>query len=102
MSLTVDLTPEEKLRFEAAGIDLTSFLKGVAAGLPQKPASATGPSPLTLDPKSVAAIAYLHDKVNRAITDPEVIRATEAELEALQRRLNDNRIAAGETPLFPE
>ena len=102
MSLIVDLTPEETRRFEAAGIDLTSFLKGIAASLPPEPDSASQPSPLLLDPKSVAAIAYLQGKVNRAISDPEAIRRVDAELEGLQRRLNDNRIAAGETTIFPE
>ncbi len=102
MALPVDLTPEETRRIEAAGIDLTSFLKGLAASLPPKPASEAAPFPLTLDAKGVAAIAYLQEKVNRAITDPDAIRKSDAELEALQRRLNENRIGAGETPLFPE
>src|SRR5437016_7338009 len=102
MALTIDLTPEEAKRFEAAGIDLTSFLKGIAATLPQESSSTKGGSSLKLDRKSAAAIAYLQEKVNRAITDPEMIRQAEGELDALQRRLNENRIAAGETPLFPE
>ena len=102
MALTIDLTPEETKRFEAAGIDLTSFLKGIAATLPQEPAPANGGPTFKLDPKSVSAIAYLQEKINRAITDPEKIQQAELELDELQRRINENRIAAGDTPLFPE
>ena len=98
MSLTIDLTPEETKRFEAAGIDLTSFLKGIAATLPQESSTTKGGPTLKLDPKSVAAIAYLQEKIYRAITNPDMIQQAEGELEALQRRLNENRIAAGDTP----
>src|SRR5258708_28986673 len=102
MALTIDLTPEETKRFEAAGIDLTSFLKGIAASLPQEPSSTKGGPAIKLDPKSASAIAYLQEKVIRAITEPEEIRQAELELAALQRPLNDNRLAAGESPLFTE
>ena len=47
-------------------------------------------------------MAYLQEKINRALTDPEEIRKAEAEAADLQQRLNENRIAAGETPLFPK
>src|SRR5436190_2222872 len=98
MALTIDLTPEEAKRFEAAGIDLTSSLKGIAATSLKEPSLTKSASTLRLDPKSVAAIAYLQEKINRAITDPEKIQQAEAELDALQRRLNENRIAAGDSP----
>jgi phosphoribosylcarboxyaminoimidazole (NCAIR) mutase len=100
MSRTIDLTQEESKRFEEAGIDPASFLKGVAAHLPGiVPSQPTG---VPLDPKTVAGIAYLHEKIARAIVDPDEIQAAEAEMDALQRRLNDNRVAAGETPMFRE
>ncbi len=66
-----------------------------------------GPSPLAarlraLDARSVAAIAYLQAKIARAPEDAETIRRADAELDSLQRHLNANRIAAGETPLITE
>ena len=100
MSLVVDLTPEETKRFEAAGIDVTRLLKGIAAGLPQQSQTAEPRSNEQVDPESISAIAYLQAKVQRAITDPDEILKAENELEALQQRLNENRLAAGEMPLF--
>lgn len=102
MTLTIDLTPDETKRFEAAGIDLTRLLKSIAASLPAKSPTPTESPVPTLDPKSIAAMEYLQEKINRALTDPEEIRKAEAEAADLQQRLNENRIAAGETPLFPE
>ena len=54
------------------------------------------------DAENAAAIAYLQERLKSAPTDPEAIRQAEAELEALHRQLNQNRIDAGERPLFPE
>jgi len=73
MSLTIELTTEETRRFKEAGIDLTSFLKGIAASLPSEPAAVNGKLPIALDPKSVSAIAYLQEKINRALNDPDEI-----------------------------
>ena len=101
MSLTIDLTAEETKRFEEAGIDLTSLLKGIAATLPPQQAS-SGQTGVEIDPKNLAAITYLQAKINRAITDSEAIKDAEAEITELQNRLNANRIAAGEAPMYPE
>ncbi len=102
MGLTIDLTAEEARRFESAGIDVTHLLKGIAASLPEEPVVQGKTRSIQIDPKSAAAIAYLQERMNRAITDPDEIRTAESELDMLQQRLNDNRIAAGEAPLFPQ
>ena len=54
MSLTIELTAEETKRFEDAGIDLTSFLKGIAATLPPQPASSVQ-SGVEIDPQRAIA-----------------------------------------------
>ena len=91
----IDLTPDETRRFDAAGINLSDLLKNIAASLPPAP-------PQTPDFQKAAALDYLREKLARAITDPEEIRKAEEEQAAFFERLNQNRLDAGESPLFGE
>lgn len=56
----------------------------------------------SLGTENAAAITYLQERLKEALTDPEVIRQAEADLEELHRNLNRNRVEADERPLFPE
>ena len=102
MGLTIDLTADEAKRFETAGIDVTNLLKGIAASLSEGPVVQDKPRSAQIDAKSAAAIAYLQERMNSAITDPDEVRMAESDLGMLQQRLNENRIASGERPLFPQ
>ena len=55
-----------------------------------------------LDDKATSLLTYLSGRLANALTDPDEIREAEAEQAELLRRLNQNRIEAGESPLIPE
>lgn len=100
MTLTVELSPDEERRLRAAGIDLTALVRGIASSLPNAVDTSGAPAP---DTKNAAAIVLLQE-LNRqgAITNPAAMRQAEAELDELLQNLNENRLAAGERPLFPD
>ena len=54
-----------------------------------------------VDEENAAAIALLQSWIAAAPTDPERIRAAEADLNEFMENLNRNRIESGERSLFP-
>ena len=55
-----------------------------------------------LDEKGASLLAFLQERLQGALTDPEEIRQAEAEQAELAQSLHENRVEAGERPLFPE
>jgi hypothetical protein len=47
-------------------------------------------------------IAFLLDRINNPLTDPDEIEEAERDLKEFQNRLNQNRLELGDRPLFPE
>jgi hypothetical protein len=103
LTLTLELTPEEMRRIEAArdkGFDIRGLIRGLIAGLPEPPAAS---SPVaSLNEKDQSALAWLETRLSQALTDPDEIAKADAELRELLENLNANRVAAGERPIFPE
>lgn len=103
MTLTIDLTPTEEARLEAAarqeGVTPGEVVrKIVSEHLPTVAVEGAGPSP-----ENAAAIALLTSWLaEEATDDPEQIRRAEEELVEFKHNLNGNRAATGERLLFPE
>jgi hypothetical protein len=80
--------------------------QAVAAGIP--PAVEvrllweTHEEPNVIAPENAAVIAYLKERLEQALTDPDRIQLAEAELRILHQNLEKNRIEAGESPILTE
>jgi hypothetical protein len=64
-----------------------------------EPASAPPPPVGSADTATLELLAAW--KAEDATTDPEKIRAADAEVEAFMKAMNENRAATGERLLFP-
>lgn len=95
--ITLDLTPTEEAEITAiarqTGLAPADYLKQlVKEQLPPEQDS---------EEKRAAAIALLESWIVALPTDPEEIRRGDAERNEFLQSLNQNRIEAGETPLYP-
>jgi hypothetical protein len=93
MTLTIELTPEEERRLQAArakGIDIQALLKGVIAALPD--------SPEMVEDRTEELFAQWERE--DATDDPAEIEAAERELAEFKAAINANRALTGERPVF--
>ena|SRR3569833_174043 len=101
MNLNVDMTPQEEARFKAfarqRGTNPSALAKQLLTdALP--PALTTEPA---IDDENTAAVAMLEGFLADSPTDPEAQAQAEADFAEFTKNLNENRVAAGERPLFP-
>ena len=93
MTLTLELTPQEERRLEAArakGIDVLTMLKGFIASLPDAP---------KIEQDQTSELFAQWDREDAEMT-PSEIAAAQAEWEETKDSLNAARALSGEEPLF--
>lgn len=93
MTLTLELTPQEGRRLQAAqakGTDVLTMLKGVIASLPDAPKS---------EQDQTSELFAQWDKEDLEMTPSEIADA-QAEWEETKNSLNAARALNGEEPLF--
>jgi hypothetical protein len=95
MTITIELTPEEDARLQAAaqqsGVDASECARRlVTRQLPP------------LDAQAHATLALLQQWEREDQTaDPEAIRQAEEDMQEFERSMNAPRLAAGSRPLYP-
>jgi predicted transcriptional regulator len=98
LTLTIELTPEEKGRLQTLaqqkGIGLTEYARRLVTG--QLPALEDAVH------ENAASIALLESWLAEAPSDPESIREAEEDLKDFKRHLNRYREEAGARRLYPE
>lgn len=95
MTLTIELSPEEEVRLQAA-----ARKQGVTPPECAKQVLNTHLPPLRPGEGTLALFAQW--EAEDATDDPEEIAARNREWEELKRGLNEARIASGEEPLFDD
>lgn len=104
MTYNLDLTPEQMRRIQAAeqrGIDVSGLIQGVIANLPEEPA--VYPEQTVPVDEKRSAISYFQTRLLQAQNaSPEELERADKDVAELMRNLNENRLATGERPLFPE
>jgi hypothetical protein len=102
VTLAIELTDEEEARVrakaDAQGKPVQEFLRGLIeqAAPDEEPAPQATPAPKS------GSLAELFEQWRRDdyTEDPEELQRAQEELDALKARLNANRAATGERPLF--
>src|SRR5687767_15320632 len=103
MTLTIELTPEDEAKLCSAartrGMNPTELARKLVFDNLPVPPPTEGEEKGSEHP----AIALLNRWIKEDATDdPEEIRRADEEVDELLRNLNENRLAAGERPLFPD